>query len=556
VEDTLRLMHQEIEYCTRRLEVERRRHFSLDEALKRARNELEKKRLTRPQVRPHKAPRQKKDPAQGTKSLEKQDIEEPKSLKSLEGSLAVAIIKLNTLIGRNAALKKSIDQMRWQRTTYGEVNEILQKKIRQTSQTLQKHVNAFDEDRAEAVDAKGKVVEMKKGREHERGEFTGTVAQLSAALRQHERIKKEMEIRTHALHKVEDSRQYMIADEEKNFSERAMRERILNLAFRNCIKRRQIKMHNKDIEVFSQAFKMIEVSTGITDIGEMVRAFRTCEERNFSLLTYINELTRETATIDTEMKNSKNQIEQAEADRQAQSVEQKQSFMQTEKNCDRVDQETKEKNDDADEINKIIKRVTPNIRHMVAMMSSEFDEIPELISEDEDEVSKLLALFEQTLDFFKEWREGRENRVGVTISVPADKDKQNRDKHLTLRMILDHLPSCNVEDDDDEEEHGNAIRGGENSNANALLSSGTTNLSEVVVPLTRQELRQRVDKNLNFRKTKRAKETESNMHHIPSCSRVTTIGAIGWNPGFQSTQQTIDFSSSMDHKNLPSPHPH
>ena len=51
-----------------------------------------------------------------------------------------------------------------------------------------------------------------------------------------------------------------------------MYRRILKLAFLNAIQRRHIKQHQKNIEVFEQAFATIKSTTGISEIEEIVRA--------------------------------------------------------------------------------------------------------------------------------------------------------------------------------------------------------------------------------------------------------------------------------------------
>merc|ERR1719407_99560 len=90
----------------------------------------------------------------------------------------------------------------------------------------------------------------------------------------------------------------MVADEEEAFSEPAMHRRILKLSFLNCIQRRHIKQHTKNIEVFEQAFATIKSSTGISDIEEIVKIFVKLEERNYSLLTYVNQLNREIEALE------------------------------------------------------------------------------------------------------------------------------------------------------------------------------------------------------------------------------------------------------------------
>merc|ERR1719238_2451186 len=104
-------------------------------------------------------------------------------------------------------------------------------------------------------------------------------------------------------------RSYMVADEEELFSEQAMHRRILKLSFLNTIQRRHITQHQQNIEVFEQAFSTIKSSTGISDIEEIVKIFIHLEQKNFSLLTYVNQLNREIESIEIRNRDLRVQLE-------------------------------------------------------------------------------------------------------------------------------------------------------------------------------------------------------------------------------------------------------
>merc|ERR1719450_329742 len=98
------------------------------------------------------------------------------------------------------------------------------------------------------------------------------------------------------------------ADEEENFNSPAVMRRILKLAFLNAIQRRHIKSHQKNIEVFEQAFQTIKSTTGIGDIEEIVKIFVALEQRNFSLLTYVNMLNREIESFEKSNRELEEQL--------------------------------------------------------------------------------------------------------------------------------------------------------------------------------------------------------------------------------------------------------
>merc|ERR1712072_741332 len=102
---------------------------------------------------------------------------------------------------------------------------------------------------------------------------------------------------------------FIVAPEEDEFSDSGFMKRILKLAFLNTIQRRHIKQHQKNIEVFEQAFATIKSTTGISEIEEIVKIFVKLEERNFSLLTYVNQLNREIEATELRNRELKQQLE-------------------------------------------------------------------------------------------------------------------------------------------------------------------------------------------------------------------------------------------------------
>merc|ERR1719428_2447290 len=128
-------------------------------------------------------------------------------------------------------------------------------------------------------------------------------------MKQEERKKKAFEVKLNSDNLGRHCRKdYLIADEEEDFSDNNVMRRILKLAFLNCIQRRHIKQHQKNIEVFEQAFATIKSTTGISDIEEIVKIFVKLEERNFSLLTYVNTLNREIESLEKRNRELSEQI--------------------------------------------------------------------------------------------------------------------------------------------------------------------------------------------------------------------------------------------------------
>merc|ERR1719352_555184 len=165
------------------------------------------------------------------------------------------------------------------------------------------------EERLHRMKAPQKQVEV------ERKAFKETVQKLQKDMKDREReelIERVARVKESLEHGEDDRKSKtrgLKADEEENFNSTAVMRRILKLAFLNAIQRRHIRQHQKNIEVFEQAFATIKSTTGISDIEEIVKIFVTLEQRNFSLLTYVNNLNRDIESLEKRNRNLDDQLQ-------------------------------------------------------------------------------------------------------------------------------------------------------------------------------------------------------------------------------------------------------
>merc|ERR1719327_843752 len=299
VESHLSRMRKEIEATTRLLEHERRRLYLVEEATERVQAEYEEKRTK-------------------SKMAESQSADEAKvqsnKLRDLEGLLDRAISKLNACNERNDKYHDAINKQRKERLGLDHVYKRLQREIKEARNEIEKNCMWIDEHQQAIVDHRETVQALKKQQLKERSEFDQTTRAFQEELQNGETIRKEMAIGGWSDSKASKAdsgggkkKGYMVADEEDKFSDQVMYRRISKLAFLNTIQRRHIKQHQKNIEVFEQAFATIKSTTGISDIEDIVKIFVKLEERNFSLLTYVNQLNREIESIDLKNRDLKAQ---------------------------------------------------------------------------------------------------------------------------------------------------------------------------------------------------------------------------------------------------------
>jgi len=313
LKDHLHRMQHEIEITTRKLELEKRRLAKLDEEVTRARSEHDDATLPEKKEKEGKEDEDKKKKKKNlTAGKTSASLQGP--IKALQNRLDTQTKKLDQVTSDSKTLRDQVDQIRKERLQMNHVFRKLHDEIRENGSLIAGLSMEIDANKDVQCDAGQRIQAMKKKLDQERTSFKGEVLRLREEMKKQDREKKAFEVKLNqdnlGRHCKKD---YLIADEEEDFSENNAMRRILKLAFLNCIQRRHIKQHQKNIEVFEQAFATIKSTTGISDIEEIVKIFVKLEERNFSLLTYVNQLNREIESLEKQLHDLQQQ-EQAQKD--------------------------------------------------------------------------------------------------------------------------------------------------------------------------------------------------------------------------------------------------
>jgi len=387
--DYVERLQQDIELTTRKLELEQRRLSKLSEDLKDAEVEFATKRQR------YKVLQTSQEDAVAEKS---------ENVRRLERRLESAMSKFNAENENNDSLRHQIDQLRKERKLLDNVFRKMTKGINNSKRAIRELNEDINEDKeAHDVDQQ-RVHALGKMLDKERKNFHKNTEELKKGIQEENEKATEQELLSRVggtqdnrrLYKTEgdgekigldstrkqagvgpNRKAYMMADEEESFSETAMHRRILKICFLNTIQRRHIKQHHKNIEVFEQAFATIKSSTGISDIEEIEKIFITLEQRNFSLLTYVNQLNRDIESIEIRTRELANQLKNHTEE--GEQSEQRKSSALSEINAqlEKTKAATKEKDQLLDDLTSNLEDCRPHIWNIVRFMKSE---IPDLVS--------------------------------------------------------------------------------------------------------------------------------------------------------------------------------
>lgn len=411
-EERLRRVQHEIEVITRRLELEKRRLNKLDDDLWRSRQEYEDK------VMPAKVmPPQIKDQPKGRIPLsarsEKQYLRKglvpPKQrdVKRMENRLAKSLSKLNTLRHDNLAMRDKMDKLRRERLQMNQVFKKLQDDVRECNGQIKVIDGETEAARQEKDDASAQIAALKKKVNVERKEFKEGVVELKQNLIHNDRKQREELNRFTKESRIRNTkRNFLVAEEESEFSDTSCMRRIFKLAFLNSIQRRHIKQHQKNIEVFEQAFATIKSTTGISHITEIVKILVKLEERNFSLLTYVNQLNRDIETMDLRNRELGAQLETMKESDDVAEQRRTEMLHDLKQQIATTLAVIKSNTEECDQHDIVVAKVFPGTRTMLRLLEDENVTIlggPKTASPDSDDIQVWLTATEQRLTSWKDF---------------------------------------------------------------------------------------------------------------------------------------------------------
>lgn len=329
-------------------------------------------------------------------------------VRTAERRLEKAIADLNQGASDNEQLREQIDQLRKERKVLNNVFKKLERGISRSNKEMNELVSQTNEHRQGREEASQKSRALGKQLERERTGFRALTDSIKAGLEHEAEIGREQERgqkdRSQAANGGNKRRTYMIADEEEAFSETDMFRRIFRLSFLNTIQRRHIRQHQKNIEVFEQAFATIKSSTGISDIEEIVKIFIALEQRNFSLLTYVNQLNREIESITIRNKELRLQLEDHKKSELLSGERRDSALNDINAQIAQTRAATKEKNVMIVDSSEVLQEVRPLLNNIVAFFKRQ---MPGLI------------------------RAGYEDAAPPLTSAPPSEDDENLSVHLT-----------------------------------------------------------------------------------------------------------------------------
>merc|ERR1712232_749919 len=306
------------------------------------------------------------------------------------------------------------------------------------------------------ADSKGET--LNKVLERERKQFQDECQKLKRQLDDQAVVSKEQEMSLgKEFGKGKNKKTFMVADEEEAFSEPRMHRRILKLSFLNTIQRRHIKQHQKNIEVFEQAFATIKSTTGISDIEEIVKIFVGLEQRNFSLLTYVNTLNRDIESIEKRNRDLRGQLEDYQKDQGEADAHKETAMKDLVLQITKTQAATIEKDKMVEESTTALQESRPLVWNIVSLLKRELPHQLELAysgdappmrctppDEHEENLNKFLLYIEEAMMQFR-------------ICLPTESTRKKNDAPAKASAVGNFkkpadLPAAHIQGDDSDDD--------------------------------------------------------------------------------------------------------
>jgi len=403
-ESDISKLQRDLDNYTRKLEQEKRRLFGLEEAY----NIVHKE---------HKDRKNKMDKMTSPSKAERKQLDT--QIQNLQHQLEQALTKYNEVLAANQKLRDEVDVVRRERVTYSQVRRDMEDELVKVNYEItdqaQRHVQM--QKTAEAM--KEKILRLKEKNSHDQTTYLSEYDKLQQKYRE-DVINKRKDPRDRGLksrEKVENLDTQML-----------LKKRLQRIILSNKEKVKVIDQYRKNMAVIDEAFRVIQESSGITDIEEIMNTFIKSEEQNYSLFNYVNVLTQELDFLEENNKDLEGEIEMLEREL---SQKQKQLEKPAEEEVERqkiktiIDEKENYIHHVRDQLNTIRKPLEEILKDL---SQTKFCTINNLVIVDD------FILNEQTIDYYLSIFEEMVNKMIPYIAKVND----NKD-YLTTGLLLEEL---------------------------------------------------------------------------------------------------------------------
>ncbi|KAM3134025.1 hypothetical protein pb186bvf_013867 [Paramecium bursaria] len=281
-------LQKESENYIRRVELEKKHAYGIDEAWQTTKKEWLQKQEQLKKI-------------QFEKSLPQTKLQQSK-IKNLQNQLDQSILKYNETQTQNSNLKHQIEMLRKERAQYLNIHQFLQEELLRIEKETVEIDKEMEKDQTRANLNREQIAQLKVKNDSEKEVY----------VEQFDRLKQQV---------LEEKKRH----EQSNLAQRKekpvnidtgsiLKQRLKKIIANNKEKVRLIEMYQKNMRVIEDAFNQIKESSGIVDIEEIMNTFIKSEEQNYSLYNYVDILSQQIDSLQDNNVDLRKKIELQERD--------------------------------------------------------------------------------------------------------------------------------------------------------------------------------------------------------------------------------------------------
>lgn len=286
-------LQDQAEMYTRKIEQEKR---SIDELNKQIAKLEETNLEQRRQMKGVNAPKQKYE-------------EVKKKIRQLENRLDKALVKFNEALAHNKNLRETIDNLRRERVVFDGIYRKLERELHEKKNKMAEIIEISNASYEARDKAQAEMMALKAQADKEQQKFEVEWSQLGQL------IEKDRKVKDFVKSKEREGTASRAGDSQLE-EEQKLRKQVTKGAWVIAKDKEAIKLAMEKVQSYEEAFAKIQKATNITDIDELVQAFVTAEDQNFSLFNYANDLTREIEKLEDSIAETRAEVAAYQGDGQ------------------------------------------------------------------------------------------------------------------------------------------------------------------------------------------------------------------------------------------------
>lgn len=252
----------------------------------------------------------------GVNAAQENNILIQKQIQVLENRLNKSLLKFNEILAQNKVLRQKIDEYRRERVVFDVIYKKLERELHEKKKEMAKIIKDSKNAYLIRDKSQNEMLALKLHAEKEKNEFENEFKDLGYIIKQ-----QQNNLETIRLKQFEKSENEKVVFTQANAEEN---NELISPFYSGSIKsnnnynnNNNYNIYNKNnaplsvekIQSYEEALLLIQQTTSIYDINDVVTKFLESEDINFSLFNYVNDINSEIERIEHNITDMRNKIE-------------------------------------------------------------------------------------------------------------------------------------------------------------------------------------------------------------------------------------------------------